>query len=35
MVAELIELVRKELIRTGIWVVIAIAMVAVAAYFWK
>ncbi len=32
---ELVELVRKEFMRTGIWVVVAMAGAAVLALVWK
>gem|GEM_PF-1811747 len=32
---ELVELVKKEILRTGLWVAVAIAAAAGIAYLWK
>jgi hypothetical protein len=34
-VSELVQLVKKEIFRTGLWVGIAVAFAAAAAYLWK
>jgi len=34
-VSELIQLVKKEIVRSGLWVAVAVAIAAAAAYLWK
>ena len=34
-VTELVDLVKKEILRTGLWVAVAIAVAVAVTYFWK